>query len=133
MVAPLTGRTIRLTLPVPPSANRWWRHVGARVLLSREARAYKATVATRLLADRVTMIRPPHRVAVSLVWYRARRSGDLDKRMGILLDALQSVAYENDAQVVELHATRADDAENPRIEVTITDLGADAEREEAAA
>jgi crossover junction endodeoxyribonuclease RusA len=111
---------IALTLPVPPSANRWWRSVGRRVLLSREARNYKKLVATMLLLERVTMIRPPAKVKVSVVWYRGRKAGDLDKRIGVLLDALQATAYENDAQITEIYARREDDRENPRIELEVS-------------
>jgi Holliday junction resolvase RusA-like endonuclease len=69
------------------------------------------------------MIRPPAKVKVSVVWYRERKAGDLDKRIGILLDALQSTAYENDAQVIEIHARREDgDPEHPRIELEVSAL-----------
>ena len=39
---------MRLQLPMPPSANRIWRVCRGRIVLSEEARAYKAKV--RLLA-----------------------------------------------------------------------------------
>lgn len=111
-----------MTLPVPPSANRWWRSVGNRVLLSQEAREYKSAVATRMLVARVTMIRPPAKVKVSVVWYRGRRAGDLDKRLGVLFDAIQGTAYENDAQITEIHARREEDREHPRIELEVSAL-----------
>lgn len=114
MSAPLT-----LDLPEPPSANRWWRHVGARVLVSREARQYKALVAGRLLVARARPIPAPNPVAVSVVWYRGRRSGDLDKRLGVLLDALQGAAYENDSQIVQITARREDDPRRARVVVTV--------------
>ena len=34
--------TLHLTMPEPPSANRYWRHVGTKVLLAKEAREYRA-------------------------------------------------------------------------------------------
>lgn len=114
------GRMIALTLPVPPSANRWWRRHGNIVHLSNEARKYCDDISTRLRAAHVVMIRPPRHVRVSVVWFRGRKSGDLDKRLGILLDALQAQAYENDAQIVELHAKRIEDPENPRVEVEVS-------------
>lgn len=115
MTAPLV-----LTLPEPPSANRWWRNVGGRTVLSREAREYKAAVAVRLMMLRVRPIPAPAAVAVSLVWFRGRRSGDLDKRVGVLLDALQGTAYDNDSQITRLAAERRDDPGHARVEVTIT-------------
>lgn len=115
MTAPVT-----LTLPEPPSANRWWRHVGSRVLLSREAREYKAHVALLCTAKRLRPITAPTPVRVDVTWFRGRRSGDLDKRLGVLLDALQGTAYESDAQIAALSAERIDRPREPGVAVTIT-------------
>lgn len=107
---------LRLILPDPPSANRWWRRAGTHMHLSTEARRYKAAVAQS--HARMAPLDGP--VAVSLTWYRARRAGDLDKRLGIVLDALQGVAYTTDAQIVRLSASRHDDKHHPRVEVEVT-------------
>jgi crossover junction endodeoxyribonuclease RusA len=107
-----------LTLPDPPSANRWWRMVTirgqARMLVSSDARKYKERVA--LLGGRQKL--PDGPVRLTIDWYRERKSGDLDKRIGVLLDALQGVLYDNDSQIVELIARRHDDKNNPRVVVT---------------
>jgi crossover junction endodeoxyribonuclease RusA len=100
--------TLAFHLDEPPSANRWWRNVGGRMVLSREAREYKQYVANFALTKRYRPIPKDTPVVVRLRWQRGRRSGDLDKRIGITLDALQGVAYENDSQIVEIHATRID-------------------------
>lgn len=110
---------MRLTLHEPPSANRWWRNVNGRMVTSRQARLYKAAAGLSAICQG---IREPITGPVSLTvtWYRGRASGDLDKRLGVLLDALQGVCYENDSQIVELHAHRSDaDKRNPRVEVTV--------------
>jgi crossover junction endodeoxyribonuclease RusA len=107
-----------LTLPDPPSANRWWRMVvikgQGRMLISSEARKYKERVA--LLGGRQKL--PDGPVKLTIDWYRERRSGDLDKRIGVLLDALQGVLYDDDSQIVEITARRHDDKANPRVVVT---------------
>lgn len=105
----------RFVLPEAPSSNRWWRKFRGRMVLSAAARDYKATVA--LLLSRAKPAQGP--VKVTLDWYRGRKSGDLDKRVGITLDALQGSLFENDSQVVELVARRHDDPSNPRIEVEV--------------
>lgn len=59
-------------------------------------------------------------LAVTLRVYRKRKSGDLDNFAKAALDALQRSGWiANDRQVVELHMYRADDATNPRIELTL--------------
>lgn len=111
---------IKLTLPPPPSANRYWRIFHNRAVLSEEARAYREIVA-RAYSERYGDLTPwpVGPVSVTLHWFRARRSGDLDNRIKVLLDALQGLAYLDDKQVVELHAYRHDDKANPHAEVTV--------------
>lgn len=107
----------RIVLPYPPSANRYWRSVRGRVLVSAEARAYKQRVAWLCLSQRV---RPQSgALSVSVSVFRPRRIGDLDNTLKVLLDSLRGIAFEDDDQVVELHALRLDDKSNPRAEVTV--------------
>lgn len=87
------------------------------MVLSPAARTYKANLAQLRGAF---MHRGP--VRVTLDWYRGRKSGDLDKRIGITLDAMQGVFFENDSQVVELIARRHDDPKHPRIEVCVEEV-----------
>jgi Holliday junction resolvase RusA-like endonuclease len=108
---------LTITLPVPPTANLYWRHVGQRVLLSREARAYKHHAA--LVAASAGMRPLDGPVVVTLVWYRAARRGDLDNRAKVAIDALIGVGFTDDSNVVELHAYRYEDKHNPRMEVTV--------------
>jgi len=106
------GEGISATLPVPPSANDYWRYTG-RVFTSDKAAAYKSVVGM-LGPNRLT-----GPVAVNMTVYRARKSGDLDNFMKVMFDALQGVLYENDSQIVEIHAWREDDKENPRVELLV--------------
>lgn len=112
-----------LDLPEPPSANRWWRKWNNRMVLSKEARDYKAYVLVMAvgLSGRHTKDFPLYRgdVKVTLHWVRARKSGDLDKRIGVVLDALQGVVYANDKQIVEIHASRSDNKANASLRVTV--------------
>ena len=86
----------------------------ARMLTSKEARDYKARVA--LIGGKNKM--PDGPVRLTIDWYRERKAGDLDKRIGVVLDALQGVLYDNDSQITEIVARRHDDKGNPRIVVT---------------
>lgn len=105
---------IALTVPIPPSANRYWRAVPGRgVLVSQEARDYK-----KLVRYENFHIQPfTGFVAVSFSVFRPRKSGDLDNYAKVLLDALKGILYPDDNAVIEFHAFRYDDKKNPRVEV----------------
>lgn len=108
-------RRIDITLPFPPSANRYWRVFGSRVVKSPEARRYIANVRASYAV--VPMDGP---VEVRLEVYRPARRGDLDNRLKVLLDALSGVAYLDDSQVRRIVATQHEAPGHGRIEVTIT-------------
>ena len=86
---------VPLMLPVPPSANRYWRRAGTRLYVSEEGVAYRAAVAKLLRGSRVLA----GDVAVHAVWYRARRAGDVDNRGKVLLDALNGIAWTDDSRI----------------------------------
>lgn len=107
-----------LTLPIPPSANRYWRSFNGRVVVSEEARTYKQAVF--YLAHDQGCEKIDGGVSLRIVVYRGRKAGDLDNYIKVLLDALKGILYEDDDQVIEIHAIRRDDKSNPRVEVVST-------------
>ena len=106
-----------LDLPEPPSANRFWRHAKGRTYLSEDALIYRVKVMAACRKAKVRPLAGP--VAVTFHWYRGRKSGDLDNRWKQIGDALQGHAYEDDAQIVELHFYRHDRPGKPGAIVTI--------------
>lgn len=143
----MSGLTI--TLPYPPSANRYWR---TRVIdvpgrapivstyVSADAKAYKQEVMWLIRAAGVRS--PcPGRVAISYVLYpkrpqdwerRKRKLGDawqdsvqcidLDNAQKVLLDALKGVAFEDDVWVRRITAERAEPDGDARLVVTISPI-----------
>lgn len=107
----------RLTLPLPPTMNAYWRHVGRRVLVSAAGRRFRERCATAAMAQRAR--RHEGEVSVRGTVYMARAGCDLDNRIKPLLDALQGVAYDDDVQVAHLDLWRDVDRANPRVEITI--------------
>lgn len=103
--------------PLPPSANKYWRLARGRLIVSDEAKQYKETVAMLARCDGIQRLSGP--VVVRVAVYRERKIGDLDNFLKVLLDALQGIFYNNDAQIRELHATLDDDRHSPRVEVTV--------------
>jgi crossover junction endodeoxyribonuclease RusA len=121
--APPLPKTVRLTLPEPPSANRYWRHAKGNTYLSPDAVAYRETVWAEACKARVNK-KMACDVIFSFRWFRSRKSGDLDNRVKQLLDSLQhGCVIVSDGQIAELHAYRDDsDKSNPRVELVITPI-----------
>lgn len=108
------------TLPMPPSANTYWRNLNGKTVVSQEAKEYKEEIAK--LADRLGMRPAQGNVGIMLQVYRQQKSGDLDNRIKVTLDALRGIAFNDDSQVTEIHAFRYDDKDNSRIVISITDF-----------
>jgi len=104
-----------IILPIPISANRYWRNFRGRMVVSAEARAYKEEAAWIAKAAGAQIIAGD--VSITLRVYRAAKRGDLDNAIKILLDSMQGVLYTDDSQIVRIVAERFDDKKNPRVEV----------------
>ena len=66
----------------------------------------------------------PGSVCVDLVVFHPdRRHGDLDNYVKASLDAIQGVLFGDDKCVSEIHARREYDKANPRVEVTVREMG----------
>lgn len=112
-----TPTRMEFTVPVPPSANRYWTVVHNRIIVTAEARAYKQTVAAMLAAhELVPMV---GRIEATYRVYRPNPKGDLDNYFKVVNDAMKGIAFSDDALIVCIHAYRHDDPANPRVEVEI--------------
>lgn len=93
---------LEFDLPYPPSVNHYWRRVGARTLISRGGRVFRAAVCSLLAARGVHPLSGPLVVDV-LIHPPDRRRRDIDNVQKALLDALQhGGAYGDDSQIVRL-------------------------------
>lgn len=135
---------ISLTLPYPPSANRYWRSRVVKGIsmtyVSAEAKAYKATVCG---LAKIAGVNAPitGRVAFDIKLYpsrpqdwerRMKRSPDdwddtvqcidLDNANKVLLDALKGVAIGDDKWVRRITSERMEPDGEARLEVTITPI-----------
>jgi len=116
---------ILLTLPYPPSANKLYRHVGPRVLLSAAGRVYYAEVAKVVAELRFrTAVRFPIRGRIAVMidsFVPDRRRRDLDNMQKAACDSLTKAGvWTDDSQIDDLRIRRMPvDRRNPRIEVSI--------------
>lgn len=107
-----------VTLPYPPSANRYWRHNRGRTHLSSEAKAYRVQV---LNGVRGQTTFGSARLSVAVDAYPPdRRRRDLDNILKQLLDALQYAGiYEDDSQIDELVVIRREKFTGGKVQVEV--------------
>jgi crossover junction endodeoxyribonuclease RusA len=107
----IESNEIVLTLPYPVSANRYWRIARNRLILSKEAKAYKN--AAKIEFAKTGAIPMTGIVVVVIILHpKLTRSGeaskvriDLDNALKVVIDALNGLAYIDDKQIVGISAT----------------------------
>lgn len=117
------------TIPEAPTANTYYRSVatkrGVKVLLSKAGREYKEAVEASVLQQMANAGRSLRSVKVDgpavfyMWWHRGIRSGDLDNRIKSCQDSLKGLLFNDDAQVVAIHAHRFDSPRNGRMVVSV--------------
>ncbi len=113
---------LMLELPYPPSVNHYWRRVGARTLISRAGRKFRARVVAHLAMRRLQPMTGALAVHVT-VHPPDRRRRDLDNAMKALLDALaHGGAYEDDSQIDRLEIVRGEVVPGGTVIVRIMEL-----------
>lgn len=97
---------LEITLPWPPSVNHYYRHVGPRILISREGRRYREAVAVAVMLR--GRPRVEGRLALEMDAYppdRIRR--DLDNLQKGVWDSLKHAGvYGDDSQIDEFTVRR---------------------------
>lgn len=111
---------MKLTLPYPPSLNNLYATVRGHRVLSARGRDFESDVLAVCFQMRVRPLSGD--VRLSFTAYRPRQVGDLDNLIKIIQDSLKGSAWHDDKQVVEIHAYRKDDKDNPRVEIEISEV-----------
>lgn len=96
---------IQLTLPYPPSVNRYWRSVKGRVLISEAGRGYRESV-RKVVGMPASKANCPMAVTVE-AWMPDRRRRDIDNLCKAILDSLTHAdVWEDDNLVDDLRIVR---------------------------
>ncbi len=123
-----SAEIVTLHLPWPPSVNHYWRHVGARVLISQAGREYRQCIRS-IVTEQVFLqghcLRVEGRLSVFVAAHPPdRRKRDLDNLMKAVLDSLQHAGvYESDEQIDMLTIHRSSVRHNGELYVIIRPLG----------
>ncbi len=123
LAVPLRGKRVdflEFTLPWPPSVNHYWRHVGAKVLISKPGRLYRDAVAIHL-------VRSGHlegRLFAQIdVYPPDRRERDLDNLCKSLFDSMQACGtFANDSQFDEIRLSRREIREGGAVRCVLWEM-----------
>ena len=100
------GMQVTLALPWPPSVNHYYRHVGPRVLISKDGRRYREAVAAVARRAGSPTFAEPVEVSLDLFPPDNRRR-DVDNSRKSTLDALTCArVYEDDSLIRKLTVTK---------------------------
>ena len=115
--------TAEFELPWPPSVNHYYRHVGPRVLISRDGRRYRELVTGLVRRKSI----PPFEGRISLraeFYPPDRRRRDLDNVGGkVLLDTLQAAGlFKDDCQIKRIHLEMHEPMEGGMCFVKLEDM-----------
>ncbi len=118
-----------LTLPWPPSANRYYRHItrgklAGRVLLSEHGRDYRKAV-DAIVAEHKGRMGWSDRLRLYVMVYPPdNRKRDLDNLLKAVLDSLQAAnVFLNDSQIDHLTISRTKNRPSGAIEVSVEQIG----------
>ena len=111
---------IHLTLPFPPSVNRYWRHVNGKTLISRAGREFRDRVG-QILAHRFFPKPLLEELAVAIDLHPPdHRRRDVDNYCKATLDAIEHAGvYVNDSQITHLEIDKGDPLPGGRVIVRI--------------
>ncbi|MFW6074130.1 MAG: RusA family crossover junction endodeoxyribonuclease [Chloroflexota bacterium] len=121
-------KTLKVILPLPPSVNNQYVTAGRRRVLSKEAKAFKRSVAA-IVRDR-RMKSPQEEPLIESLkgepfacdltfYFETPYKRDLDGGLKIALDAVCEALELDDRRVVSLTLTKQIDPLNPRLEMEL--------------
>lgn len=101
---------ITLTLPWPPSVNRYWRTFQGRMIISAEGREYRKAVADQVLIQRGAKHYEGKLKVVIEAWRPDKRRRDLDNLLKAVLDSLTHAGvWADDGLIIDLRIYWAED------------------------
>jgi len=116
-------KTIKLTLPYPPTVNHYWGQLGSKKFLGKKGKEFREAVFLCSLNARKGALNERLHMEVYL-YPPDNRKRDVDNVLKPLLDALEHAGvYENDSQIDKLCITRMDVTKGGVCDVVISQLG----------
>lgn len=98
------GNEIKLILPYPPSVHHLYANFRGRRIVSAQGRKFKSDIAVSARQQGAKVLGGD--LSVTFRVFRPRKTGDLDNRLKISQDALKGICFDDDRQIIEIHALR---------------------------
>lgn len=99
----------RFRAPYPPSVNSMYRHAGRFTYKSAAAKGYVFALQAAFLQRYGAMpALLTGALKLTLKIYRPQKRGDIDNPQKACLDSMNEFIYQDDSQIIELHAYRYD-------------------------
>ena len=118
-------KTIKLTLPYPPTVNHYWGQLGSKKYLGKKGKEFRESVFLCVYAAQQGRLDARLHMEVYL-YPPDNRKRDVDNVLKPLLDALEHAnVYENDSQIDKLCVTRMPVTKGGVCNVVITELNQD--------
>jgi crossover junction endodeoxyribonuclease RusA len=118
-------KTIKLTLPYPPTVNHYWGQVGSKKFLGKKGKEFRESVFLCVYSAQEGRLNARLHMEVYL-YPPDNRKRDVDNVLKPLLDALEHAGtYENDSQIDKLCVTRMEVTKGGYCDVVITELNQD--------
>ncbi len=116
-------KTYQITLPWPPSNNRYYRHNRGRTHISADGVAYRYAVASVIRSARLN-IRTAALLKIRIDCHMPdRRRRDLDNLQKAAFDALTKAGFWlDDSQVIDYRVVKMPVIRGGKLELTITEL-----------
>lgn len=113
----------RISLPWPPSNNRYYRHNRGRTHISTEGKQYRELVADVIKQEMLDVgVTSPLKLRIEC-HMPDRRRRDLDNLQKAAFDALTKAGFwMDDVQVVDYRVVKMPIVKGGRLELTITEL-----------
>ena len=117
---------VQLTLPYPPSTNRYWRTFRGRTVPSKEATAFKRIV--KEAGPQQDLYTGDVGVTIQLLpkltakGVASKVCLDIDNPIKVILDSIQGVYIENDKQVKMILAEYGEPVKDGGVIVTISKI-----------
>lgn|SRR3990167_1942689 len=112
-------KEITITLPLPPTDNHLYGQHGHIRYMTHEGKVWKEAAQWDIKRQYKGKVKKGDVIIKEMCFFLKRRR-DIQGSLKLIFDAMEGIVYENDNQIVDFRVVKAEDKENPRVEIEIS-------------